>query len=99
MKYKIGDVIFQGGGNGSFCTFAKCCITDTIEVGSNSYYIVKYIANYGSMWSREFDYENEHNCIESSAFDTFEDAKKRVYYEMRIKSDREFIKLYFERGK
>jgi len=94
MKYSIGDIVYIGSGNGSYCTFAKCEIVDI----NNVYYKIKHLINYGSIWGRKFLYGEINNGLEDDAFDTFNEAKNKVYKDMRIKSDREFIELYFKRG-
>ena len=87
MKFKVGDIVYAGGGNGEYCSFFKAKINRVFP-----------IEDYGSIWEKGFpEIGEEEDSIESTTFATFEEAKKETFRDMRVKSYREFIKMYFER--
>ncbi len=98
MKFNVGDIIYDGGGNGVFCTFIKCRIK---QIMAPRYYVVKVLEDYGSIWDKPIKETavigSLQNCLENSAFKTYEQAKENLYKDMNFKSDRNFISAYFDR--
>jgi hypothetical protein len=93
MKFKVGDIVYSGGGNGEFCSFFKAKVSQVF----NGDYRLFPIEDYGSIWGEGFpECDVVEDSIESTTFATFEEAKKMVFRDMHV-IDREFIKLYFER--
>mgnify|MGYP003613914445 CR=1 FL=1 len=97
LKFKVGDIVYAGGGNGEFCSFFKAKVARIID-GGNPYYELYPIEDYGSIWGNGFPRSGRiENSIESTTFATFEEAKKATFKDMHIRFDKKFIKLYFER--
>jgi len=94
MKFNIGDIIYDGGANGIFCTFIKGRIKYVME----RYYVVEILEDYGSVWEKPNTAKigSLSNCLENSMFKTYKEAKENVYKDMKFKLDEEFIKYYFE---
>lgn len=98
LRFKVGDIVYAGGGNGEYCSFFKAKVAKINELGANSYYQLSPIEDYGSIWEVGFPkLRSLENSIESTTFATFEEAKKQTFKDMHVKLDRKFIKLYFER--
>jgi hypothetical protein len=92
MKRKTGNICYDGGGNGVYCTFAKVKIID-VNKGGPGYYTVEVLKDYGCIWKTS---EKTIAALESTLFDSFDEAKKQVYKDMRIENNKDFLKLYFE---
>jgi len=96
MIFNIGDIIYNGGGNGTFCTFTKCRIR---QIMAQRYYIVEILEDYGSIWDKPADKTAEigslANCIEVNSFKTYKEAKTKIYKDMGFKLNRDYIKAYF----
>jgi len=96
MNFSVGDIIYDGGGNGEFCTFIKCRIR---QIMAPKYYIVEILEDYGSIWEKPANKTAEigslANCIERNAFKTYREAKANLYKDMNFKLNRDFISNYF----
>lgn len=98
MRFNVGDIIYDGGGNIYFCTFIKCRIK---KIVAPHYYVVEVLEDYGSIWDKPRKETavigSLQDCFENSVFKTYEQAKKNLYKDMNFKSDRDFILAYFNR--
>lgn len=99
MKFNVGDIIYDGGGNGVFCTFVKCKIRQVIT--NQNYYVVEVLEDYGSIWDKPNDKTavvgSLQNCLERSAYETYAEAKANLYKDMNFKKNRDYIRAYFNR--
>ena len=78
MKFNVGDIIYDGGGNGLYYTFAKCKVIFVYK--DLQYYECQVLEDYGSVWeSGPPQIGRSINCLESLAFLTYDEAKSNLY--------------------
>ncbi len=97
MRYNLGDIIYDGSGNGKFCTFIKGRIRQII---APTHYVVEILEDCGSIWDKPANdiakLGSLHNCLERNAFKTYREAKTNLYKDMGFKYNRDFISAYFD---
>ena len=110
MKFQPGDIVYDGGGNGIYCTLAKVKIVEIVGSSQNQYYRVELLEDIFHIWGKNPRGQEEQlmvgdieNAIEGTVFENYADAEENMFivmgkpYGVDIRTWKDFLTFLFEK--